>query len=458
MTDYPPEPTLKPLGGDHRPLWGAQTALAVDNFPISGRRFPIEVIVWLARLKQSAARVNVELGVLDGEIGTAIERSAQEIIDRRHDAQFPIDVFQTGSGTSSNMNVNEVIASLTAQLAHPNDHVNLGQSSNDVVPSAVQLAACAAITARLLPALNLLLESLQRKANEFSDIVAPGRTHLMDAVPVLLGDEFAGFAAQVGEAIEQVAHSRHALARLPLGGTAVGNGLGAEPDFARRVLDTIDPELVGIAPRAMERTGDRMARQAGHDAIVGASGALNTTAVALTKVCNDIRWLSSGPNTGLAQIVLPSLQKGSSIMPGKINPVIPEVVIQVAAQVIGNHTTITVAGMQGNFELNVTIPVMALDLLESIDLLANACGVLADRCVDGIEADAERCRMLAERSPALATALNAALGYDRVEAIVKHAAAHDLSIRDAALQLGVSSELVDRALDVDRVARGQRMA
>lgn len=436
------------------PLWGPQTALAIDNFGISGRRFPIDVILWLATLKRCGALVNRELGLIDADISETIVRAADQIIARDHDDQFPIDVFQTGSGTSSNMNVNEVIASLTGGIAHPNDHVNLGQSSNDIVPTAVRLASSAALSQRLLPGLATLIAALDRKAEAFADVVAPGRTHLMDAVPVLLGDEFAGFAAQLGECVEQLEYARSVLVRVPLGGTAVGNGLGTHPEFAHRVLAHLDVAELGAEPLSYHRTADRMARQGGHEALVAASGALNTTAVALTKICNDLRWLSSGPSTGLAQIALPSLQKGSSIMPGKVNPVMPEVVVQIAAQVMGNHTTITTAGMQGNFELNVTIPVIALDLLESIELLSNGSSALATRCVDGIVADVDRCRALALRSPALATALNPLLGYDRVEAIVKHAAAHDQSIRDAAIELGVDADVADHALNVDQIARG----
>ena len=450
MTDHPRTDPDKPVGA----LWGPETDKAVANFPISGRRFPPAVIRWLAELKRAAATANAELGLLDGDVADAITRAASAVAAGEHDDQFPVDVFQTGSGTSSNMNVNEVISALTAGLAHPNDHVNLGQSSNDVVPTAVQLAACAAVTGELLPALDLLIGALRRKADEFADVAAPGRTHLMDAVPVLLGDQFAGFAEQLAECVEQIAAARTYLARVPLGGTAVGNGLGAHPEFARRVLQRLDSERLGGPPVAATHTPGRIARQGAHDAIVAASGALNTTAVALTKICNDLRWLGSGPATGLAEIALPALQKGSSIMPGKVNPVIPEVVVQIAAQVIGNHATVTVAGMQGNFELNVTIPVMGLDLLESIDLLAAGCRVLAERCVDGITVDTDRVRAMAARSPALATALNAALGYDRVEAIVRHSAAAGVSIREAAVELGVDAALVDRALDLDRVARG----
>ncbi|HUF99871.1 MAG TPA: class II fumarate hydratase [Ilumatobacter sp.] len=454
---YPNDDLGKRTGPDRRdaaPLWGTETERAIVNFAISGRRFPMEVIVWLARLKRSGAVVNHELGLIGADVSAAIVRAADLIIGRQHDDQFPVDVFQTGSGTSSNMNVNEVIASLTGGLAHPNDHVNLGQSSNDVVPTAVRLAACAAVTGRLLPALAHLSESLDRKAVEFADVVAPGRTHLMDAVPVLLGDEFAGYASQLIECVEQLEFARTALARVPLGGTAVGNGLGTHPEFAHRVLANLNRSDLGAEPTSYGRTADRLSRQGGHDGLVAASAVLNTLAVALTKIANDLRWLSSGPSTGLAQITLPSLQKGSSIMPGKVNPVIPEVVVQVAAQVMGNHTTITVAGMQGNFELNVTIPVIASNLLESIELLSNASTALADSCVDGIVADVDRCRALALRSPALATALNPLLGYDRVEAIVKHAAAGDLSIRDAAVELGVEPDVADRALDVDQIARG----
>ena len=435
-------------------LWGAQTELAIRNFPISGRRFPIDVVVWLAKIKRSGAIVNHDLGLISAEVSEAIVRAADRIIAREHDDQFPVDVFQTGSGTSSNMNVNEVIAALAGGVAHPNDHVNLGQSSNDVVPTAVRLAACAAITGRLLPALRTLTDALERKADEFAHIVAPGRTHLMDAVPVLLGDEFAGFSAQLRECVELLEFVRTPLARVPLGGTAVGNGLGTHADFAQRVLATFDVAELGTEPICFSRTADRIARQGGHDALAATSGALNTVAVALTKICNDLRWMSSGPSTGLAQISLPSLQKGSSIMPGKVNPVLPEVVVQVAAQVMGNHATITVAALQGNFELNVTIPVIALNLLESIDLLSNGSCALADKCVDGIVVDVDRCRALALRSPALATALNPLLGYDKVEAIVKHAATADMSIRDAAVDMGLDADVADRTLDVDQIARG----
>jgi fumarate hydratase class II len=449
-----PERPAAPTNADTPALWGAQTRLAILNFPISGRRFPIDVVIWLAKLKRSGALVNHDLGLLSAEVSEAIVQAADQIIARDHDDQFPVDVFQTGSGTSSNMNVNEVIATLTGGLAHPNDHVNLGQSSNDVVPTAVRLAAAAAITGQLLPALDTLSAALQRKAAEFEHVVAPGRTHLMDAVPVLLGQEFAAFAAQLDESVEQIEFVRAALLRLPLGGTAVGNGLGTHPDFAHRVLATFDVAELGTEPTGYSRTADRMARQGGHDALVAASGTLNATAVALTKICNDLRWMSSGPSTGLAQIALPSLQKGSSIMPGKVNPVLPEVVVQVAAQVMGNHATITVAGMQGNFELNVTIPVIALNLLESIHLLSNGSSALATNCIDGIVADVDRCRALALRSPALATALNPLLGYDQVEAIVKHASTSDLSIRDAAVAMGLDADVADRTLDVDQIARG----
>jgi fumarate hydratase class II len=350
--------------------------------------------------------------------------------------------------------VTEVISALTDGEAHPTDHVNRGQSSNDVVPTAAQLAACEEIEQRFVPAAGRLIDVLRQRAIDFDDVVKPGRTHLMDAVPVVLGHEFAAYAAQLEEALERVVGSLPALGRVPLGGTAVGNGIGSDPEFGDRVLRAIaDAELLRT-PTASP--GDRIARQGAHDAMVGASGALEVVAVALTKICNDLRWMASGPDTGLAEIAIPALQKGSSIMPGKVNPVVPEAVLQVAARVIGNHTTMTVAGMQGNFELNLMIPVMAATLLESIELLSTSMTVLADRCIAGIEADRDRCRQLADRSLAVATALNGDLGYERVEQIVKEAHRTGDSVRTVASRSGVDDEVLDRALDLDRIARGDR--
>ncbi len=437
-------------------LWGSETARAVANFRISGESMPPGVVEWVARIKAAAALVNAELGLLDGVLAQRIAAAAHAIAAGEHADQFPVDVFQTGSGTSTNMNVNEVISALTGGAAHPNDHVNLGQSSNDVMPTALHLAACEGIASDLLPAVRRLVAVLRTKAVDFADVVKPGRTHLMDAVPVLLGDEFEGFAVQVEECAEHLVYVLDHLARVPLGGTAVGTGLNAHPDLADRVLARLaDPDRLGATPR---RAPGPIARQGARDAVVAASGALNTTAVALTKIANDLRWMASGPNAGLGEIRLPALQKGSSIMPGKVNPVIPEVALQVAAQVMGNHVAITVAGAQGNFELNVTVPLIARNLLGSTGLLAAACRSLADDCVAGIEADIERCERLAARSPAIATALNPLAGYERVEQIVKAAAAGDLTIRDAAIDAGLDPERVDELLDLRRMARRNRPA
>jgi fumarate hydratase class II len=435
-------------------LWGAETEHAIRNFRVSGEPMHPAVIAWVARIKSAAAAANAQLGLLDVDVAARIGEAADAIAAGAHAAQFPVDVFQTGSATSTNMNVNEVIATLTGGLAHPNDHVNMGQSSNDVMPTAVQLAACELITGDLVPALEATIDRCRRLATETGDVVKPGRTHLMDAVPVVLGDEFESYAAQLEECVEQLTAARRHLARLPLGGTAVGNGLGAHPELASRVVERLTTTVrLGVE---LELPVSRLARQGAHDALVAASGATNVVAVALTKIANDLRWMSSGPNTGLAEIALPALQKGSSIMPGKVNPVVPEVVLQVAAQVIGNHTAVTVAGMQGNFELNVMLPVMARNLLGSIGLLAAACRSLTDDCLAGVRVDAERTRDLAGRSLPLATALNTALGYDTVEQIVRTAAADGTSVREAALSLGVPGETLDAELDLDRIARGPR--
>jgi fumarate hydratase, class II len=437
-----------------RSLWGPQTDRAVANFRISGEPMPAAVVEWLARIKGACARANARLGQLDPDLAEQIANASDAIAAGEHPDQFPVDVFQTGSGTSTNMNVNEVISSLTDGQAHPNDHVNLGQSSNDTIPAAVQLAACASITSRLLPAVTVLRSAILGLADAHPDAVRPGRTHLMDAVPVLLADGLRAWAEQLDEAAEQIAGSRFALARLPLGGTAVGNGLGAHPEMATLVVaELAHHRRLGVPP---EVARSRMARQGAHDALVGASGSLVVLATALTKIANDLRWMASGPNTGLSEIVLPELQKGSSIMPGKVNPVIPEVVLQVAAQVIGNNTTITVAGMQGNFELNVMVPVMARNLLASIDLLSAACESLARDCVEGIEVRVEHAAELAARSPALATALNARLGYDRVELIVREAVATRRSIREVAIEHGLPESDADELLDLGRIARGGR--
>ncbi|HYX84795.1 MAG TPA: class II fumarate hydratase [Gaiellales bacterium] len=433
-------------------LWGGETQKAVENFPVSGEPIPAAVIHWLGRIKAAAARVNADLGLLDADLAGRIAAAADEVAAGSHDDQFPIDVFQTGSGTSSNMNANEVIAALAGDGVHPNDHVNMGQSSNDVFPSAVHLAALDAATNRLLPALDTLAAALAAKAAEFADIVKTGRTHLMDAVPVTLGQEFGGYAAQVREGHARVESTLGRLGQIPLGGTATGTGLNTHPEFAARVRELLvaDTRLT-ISPPA-----DPFESQAARDGLVETSGALKTVAVSLTKIANDLRWMGSGPRTGLAEIVIPELQKGSSIMPGKVNPVIPEVVCQVAAQVIGNDAAVTVGGLQGNFELNVQIPLMARNLLQSIELLAAAGRLFAERCVEGIEANRERNEHYAEVSLTVATALNPYIGYDRATAIVRDAAESGRSLRDVAREHGVEEPVLEKALDLRAMARGNQ--
>jgi fumarate hydratase, class II len=431
-------------------LWGGETRKAVENFPVSGEPIPASVIHWLGRIKAAAAHVNADLGLLDSAVADRIAAAADDVGEGRHDDQFPIDVFQTGSGTSSNMNANEVIANLAGEGVHANDHVNMGQSSNDVFPSAVHLAALDSATTRLLPALDTLAASLAAKADEFADIVKTGRTHLMDAVPVTLGQEFGGYAAQVREGKARVESALPRLGQIPLGGTATGTGLNTHPEFAARVRDRLSAATgLTISPPA-----DPFESQAARDGLVETSGALKTLAVSLTKIANDIRWMGSGPRTGLAEIFIPELQKGSSIMPGKVNPVIPEVVCQVSSQVIGNDAAITVGGMQGNFELNVQIPLMARNLLQSIELLASATRLFADRCIDGIEANREQNEHYAEVSLTVATALNPHIGYDAAAAIVKDAAASGKSLREVAREHGVAEDVLDAALDLRGMARG----
>jgi fumarate hydratase, class II len=372
-------------------LWGPETQKAVENFPVSGERLPRSVIRWLGRIKAAAARTNVELDLLDAELGERIARAADEVADGKHDDQFPIDVFQTGSGTSSNMNANEVIAALAnargGEPAHPNDHVNMGQASNDVFPSAVHLAALGEVQSKLLPALARLEEALSSKAAELEDVVKSGRTHLMDAVPVTVGQEFAGYAAQVRLGRVRVESALAHVAQIPLGGTATGAGLNTHPEFAARARAKLS-ETTGLEIRPPEHPFEA---QANRDALVELSGALKVVAVSLTKIANDVAWMGSGPRAGLAELVLPELQKGSSIMPGKVNPVICEVVLQVGAQVIGNDAAITVAGTQGNFELNVRVPLIARNLLDQIRLLASGGRLFAERCVEGIEVNREMC-------------------------------------------------------------------
>jgi fumarate hydratase, class II len=428
---------------ERRELWGNETRKAVENFPVSGQPIPASVARWLGRIKAAAARVNAELGLLDEDKAQRIAEAGDRVAAGELDDQFPIDVFQTGSGTSSNMNANEVIASLAGDDVHANDDVNMGQSSNDVFPSAVHLAALDEITHDLLPALQRLAESLERKAAEFDDVVKSGRTHLMDAVPVTLGQEFGGYAAQARQGVARVSGTLERLGRIPLGGTAVGTGLNTHPEFAARVRTRLTADTgLEISPPA-----DPFEATAARDALVEASGALKTVAVSLTKIANDLRLMGSGPRAGLSEIFLPELQKGSSIMPGKVNPVIPEVVTQVAAQVIGNDAAITVGGMQGHFELNVFVPLLARNLLDSIKLLAAAARLLADRCVDGIEANREVCERYAELTLSAATALNPYIGYDAGAEIVKEAASTGRSIREIARDRGVAEEVLDKALD-----------
>jgi len=431
-------------------LWGAETRKAVENFPVSGRPVPAAVIRWLGRIKAAAARTNAELGLLDPGLAERIAAAADEVAHGQHDGQFPIDVFQTGSGTSSNMNANEVIASLAGEGVHPNDHVNMGQSSNDVFPSAVHLAALAETRDHLVPALEGLADALQEKELEFADLVKAGRTHLMDAVPVTLGQEFGGYAAQMRLGRDRVVGTLDRVGQIPLGGTATGTGLNTHPDFAAgvraRILESTHV-LVEAPAHPFEAQGSR-------DALVELSGALKVVAVSLTKIASDLALMGSGPRAGLAEIVLPELQKGSSIMPGKVNPVIPEVVLQVAAQVIGNDAAITIGGMQGNFELNVRIPLMARNTLESIGLLASATTLLNDRCVAGVEPNQESLSRHAEATLAAATALNPHIGYDAAAEIVKDAAASGRPVREVAREHGVDDATLDRALDLRAMARG----
>jgi fumarate hydratase, class II len=430
-------------------LWGAETRKAVENFPVSGEPIPAPVARWLGRIKAAAARVNAELGLLDSEKAERIAAAADRVASGELDDQFPIDVFQTGSGTSSNMNANEVIATLAGDDVHANDDVNMGQSSNDVFPSAVHLAALGAIASDLLPALEKLAASLEGKAREFDDVVKSGRTHWMDAVPVTLGQEFGGYAAQVRQGIARVRDALPRLGQIPLGGTAVGTGLNTHPQFASRVRARLQEETgLEISPPA-----DPFEAQAARDALVEASGALKTVAVSLTKIANDIRYLGSGPRAGLGELILPELQKGSSIMPGKVNPVIPEVVTQVSAQVIGNDVAITVGGLQGHFELNVFVPLLARNLLDSIKLLSSASRLFAEKCIEGIEANREVAEHYAELTLSAATALNPYIGYDKATEIVQEAASSGRPLREVARDAGVDEQTLDEALDYRRMAK-----
>ncbi|MET9721141.1 class II fumarate hydratase [Streptomyces zaomyceticus] len=441
--------------------WRAQTQRAVENFPVSGQRLERAHIEALARIKAAAAQVNAELGVIDEDRAEAIVSAAAEVAEGRWDEHFPVDVFQTGSGTSSNMNTNEVIATLATERlpegreVHPNDHVNASQSSNDVFPSSIHIAATGAVTRDLIPALEHLAASLERKSAEFATVVKSGRTHLMDATPVTLGQEFGGYAAQVAYGVERLRSALPRLAELPLGGTAVGTGINTPAGFSAAVITAV-ARATGLP---LTEARDHFEAQGARDALVETSGQLRTVAVSLTKIANDLRWMASGPRTGLAEINLPDLQPGSSIMPGKVNPVIPEAVLMVAAQVTGNDTAVAVAGAAGNFELNVMLPVMAKNLLESVRLLANASRLLADRTVDGITANVERAREYAESSPSVVTPLNKYIGYEEAAKVAKKSLAERKTIREVVLESGyvergdLTVEQLDEALDVLRMTR-----
>ena len=435
----------------------AQTQRAVENFPISGARLESAQIAALARIKAAAAAVNAELGVVDDDLAGAIAAAAVEVADGRWDDEFPIDVFQTGSGTSSNMNMNEVLATLASERlgrpVHPNDHVNASQSSNDVFPSSIHLAATDALVQDLVPALQHLEASLRRKATEFASVVKSGRTHLMDATPVTLGQEFGGYAAAMSYGVERLEAVLPRVAQLPLGGTAVGTGINTPPGFAGRVIS----RLAASTGLPLTEARDHFEAQGARDGLVEASGQLRTIAVSLYKIVNDLRWMGSGPRAGLAEIRLPDLQPGSSIMPGKVNPVVPEAVAMVCAQVVGNDAAVAWGGGAGSFELNVMLPMLARNVLESIRLLANASRLLADRCVDGIEADVERCREYAEGSPSIVTPLNRYIGYENAAVVAKKALAERKTIREVVIEQGhvergeLTEAQLDEALDVLRM-------
>jgi len=460
MTDYRIEhDTMGEVRVPAEALWRAQTQRAIENFPISGRPIESAQIRALALIKAACAQANAELGVVDQDIADAIIASAREVADGRHDSQFPVDTFQTGSGTSSNMNANEVIATLASNHlgrdVHPNDHVNASQSSNDVFPTSLHLAATEATLRELIPALDHLATSLERKAVEFADAVKSGRTHLMDATPVTLGQEFGGYATQVRKGIDRLHASLPRVAEVPLGGTAVGTGINTPAGFPQRVIALL-AEQTGLP---LTEAADHFEAQGARDGLVELSGQLRTIAVSLTKICNDLRWMSSGPRTGLAEIHLPDLQPGSSIMPGKVNPVLPEATLMVAAQVVGNDATIAWAGASGNFELNVAMPVIGRNLLESIRLLANASTVLADRTIDGISADADRMREYAESSPSVVTPLNRHIGYENAAGVAKKAVRERKTIREVVLEEGyvdrgdLTLEQLDEALDVLKMTK-----
>jgi fumarate hydratase class II len=437
-------------------LWRAQTQRAVENFPLSGVTIDPALIAALGAIKSAAATVNAELGVIDSEVGAAIATAADAVASGAHDDAFPIDVYQTGSGTSSNMNANEVIATLASRAlgrdVHPNDDVNASQSSNDVFPSAIHVAATRSIVTDLIPALRHLDASLSRKATEWADVVKSGRTHLMDATPVTLGQEFGGYAAAVRYGVERLESSLPRIGELPLGGTAVGTGINTPKGFAERVVYLLAADL----ELPLTEARNHFEAQGARDALIEASGQLRTIAAGLYKLANDLRWMSSGPRAGLSEIHLPDLQPGSSIMPGKVNPVIPEAVCQIVSQVYGNDAAVAFGGAAGNLELNVMLPVIARNLLESIRLIANCSRLLADRCLDGTTADVERCLAYAESSPSIVTPLNKYLGYENAAKAAKKALADNLTVRQAVVDLGfvgdgggqVTEAQLDEALDV----------
>jgi len=450
------------MGEVHVPvdaLYGAQTQRAVENFPISGSRLEPAQIVALAQIKRAAAIVNEKLGIIAADIRDAIVASADEIISGQHHDHFPVDTYQTGSGTSSNMNMNEVLGNLATTkrggAVHPNDHVNASQSSNDVFPTSVHLAVTAALLGDAIPALDHLATALDKKAKAWGKMVKPGRTHLMDATPVTLGQEFGGYARQIRLGIERIQSTIVRVAEVPLGGTAVGTGINTPAGFSAAVI----AELASSTKLPITEAKDHFEAQGARDGLVEASGALRVIAVSLTKICNDIRWMGSGPNTGIAEINIPDLQPGSSIMPGKVNPVVPEAVLMVCAKIIGNDATVAWAGASGSFELNVAIPVMGTSILESIRLLANSSRVLADKTIDGLEANAERAAALAGMSPSIVTPLNRIIGYEAAAKIAKHSVKAGLTVRDAVIDLGyvergeITLEQLDAALDLLSMTR-----
>lgn len=455
MSDYRIEhDTMGEVRVPANALYAAQTQRAVENFPISGRGLERHQIWALGQVKRAAALANAELGILDEATAKAIVAGAQEVIDGAHDEHFPIDVFQTGSGTSSNMNTNEVVSTLATRakgdLVHPNDHVNASQSSNDVFPSSIHIAAVQAVHEVLLPGLETLAVSLEAKAAEFANVVKSGRTHLMDATPIMLGQEFSGYATQIRYGIARVKDTLPRLCELPLGGTAVGTGINTPAGFSARVIELIAAHT-GLP---FTEATNHFEAQAAQDSLVETSGALRTVAVSLVKIANDIRWMGSGPRTGIGELALPDLQPGSSIMPGKVNPVLPEATVMVAAQVIGNDAAIAFAGAQGNFDLLVMLPVMARNLLESINITGNVSRVLAGRCVDGLVANEERCLELAQSSPSIVTPLNRLIGYENAAKIAKHSVKAGITVRAATIELGfvadgsLTEEQLDKALDV----------